>query len=1182
MRERFARYLPSQHSASFHTAKAVMLADESLLRLLLNLSIDFESDLQKAHAAYKAALPLKSNEPSLEDLVVAGWARVVWGRISIPFEVAQAARSVPAGTMTAFASLLAKRHGESYLVSGAARSGVDLVAAVAAIDQGERAPRDIGCQTPEWVAARLWDRSLTDSTQPSATLRLWIDRWAQLGHPNFIPNRAWNQAAADGFRETALHVLETEPSLADWDKVRTRFVRQMALAQSVSISDADIFVPAVSSTVVDRALWLDSRKLERPMFWALDACTDMFGLIGLLLADVQAEDHASAPHNLAGRLIALALDRPEILYLVLLRVRQSSLLLADLLLFPATSALACLLIAQWQSPSSAWDRELSARDDQTTKAIAFADAVSIMGHFLRLGSVYPEEAASLLDWFHKNSRPGFIDDLGNSESMLAALRGELANQSPETLRKMVAALTVSMPQSGLGTSTFAAALDIVDAGKLAGAIDPVPLVTAYVGSVAAGAYTLSANRISAGGAASLFELAMRASSELRRQFFFPVDIKARMAVALAAEENIYTVTDTMARSIRAHIRILGRAVVGSIETPPDDLVNALIAAVRAGALKHDEKGRVAAFSARYESDPFRGPLDRPIASDFGAALSALAEDHRERLLAAILETDEPMVLAQLLSFAPHATRGRIEQRITDLTPSEAGDIHSLTEAQARIEELLSAGLADAAAQFMKAEQGLKTLGAVPGRAMTRLRATLRLQLLRRDWTAIAKTEPPADLSPGEQPSAVETVNFYKAVATLINPDGDRHAAEQMFAQLHHRRPEVAAYATNLFAARISLLLGGDLFAQLHDAVLVRGRQVLAEAEQMMLHVRAINNSDSEIFTCNKALLLLALGQPEQANELLTSLHASRLGDGAAAYAAVALARMGRAPEAMAILNQAQQTLGGTEVLLAARAHIKSGSPFFAIANVSSEDDPVPRIKVALFDLLQMDHMRQAEILASPPEAFDTFVIDHVRAAAGSVTSLVPMMKGVDFTSCEDDLTALIRELLIARFHFLGWSVPDQSKGGHTGTKGNPGERDLLLQKDSTTLAVIEAVVCQASVSKQNLTRHFQKIFGYSTCRLWFHLTYAYGENASAVLDHLRQTAEHDAPAEFKYLRSEDISLTDSRPTGFIARYAGQFGEVKVVFLVLDMSQYPQKEAAKTAAKNNPSASIVSSDQSAPK
>jgi tetratricopeptide (TPR) repeat protein len=452
--------------------------------------------------------------------------------------------------------------------------------------------------------------------------------------------------------------------------------------------------------------------------------------------------------------------------------------------------------------------------------------------------------------------------------------------------------------------------------------------------------------------------------------------------------------------------------------------------------------------------------------------------------------------------------------------------------------------------------------------MTRLRATLRLQLLRRNWTAIANTEPPSGLSPGEQSSAVETINFYKAVAALINPDGDRHVAEQMFAQLQHRCPDVVAYATNLFAARISLLLGGDLFGQLHGAALIRGRQVLVEAEQMMLRVRAVGNSDSEIFSCNKALLLLALGQPEQANELLTSLHASRLGDAAAAYSAVALARIGRVPEAMAILDQAEQTLGGTDVLHSARAHIRSGKPFFAAANVLSADDPVPRIKVALFDLLQMDHLRQAEVLNPQPEPFDTFVIAQVRSAAASVTSLVPMMKGVDFTSCEDDLTALIRELLVARFQFLGWSVPDQSKGGFT-AKGNPGERDLLLQKGSTILAVIEAVVCKESVSQQNLTRHFKKLFGYSTCRLFFHLTYAYSKNASSILGHLRQTAEYNAPAAFAYLRREDIPLTDSRPTGFIARYAGELGDVKMVFLVLDMSQYPQREAAKTAARNNP-------------
>ena len=51
--------------------------------------------------------------------------------------------------------------------------------------------------------------------------------------------------------------------------------------------------------------------------------------------------------------------------------------------------------------------------------------------------------------------------------------------------------------------------------------------------------------------------------------------------------------------------------------------------------------------------------------------------------------------------------------------------------------------------------------------------------------------------------------------------------------------------------------------------------------------------------------------------------------------------------------------------------------------------------------------------------------------------------------------------------------------------------------------------------------------------------------------------------------AKNIPLTDSRPTGFIARYAVESAEAKVVFLVLDMSQHRQKEAAKTAAMKTP-------------
>jgi hypothetical protein len=173
---------------------------------------------------------------------------------------------------------------------------------------------------------------------------------------------------------------------------------------------------------------------------------------------------------------------------------------------------------------------------------------------------------------------------------------------------------------------------------------------------------------------------------------------------------------------------------------------------------------------------------------------------------------------------------------------------------------------------------------------------------------------------------------------------------------------------------------------------------------------------------------------------------------------------------------------------------------------------------------------------------------------------------------EDNLTAFIRENLTARFEFAGWSVPDQSKGGFT-AKQNAGERDLLLKKGSSTLAVIEAVVCRRPVTqewmRQELTSHLQKVLAYAPCRLFFHVTYAYIENPASILVQLKHTAENDVPVGFTYRLLEDIPFTDARPVGFAARYAGEFGEIKVVFLVLDMGQSHQREAAKTAAASSP-------------
>jgi hypothetical protein len=273
---------------------------------------------------------------------------------------------------------------------------------------------------------------------------------------------------------------------------------------------------------------------------------------------------------------------------------------------------------------------------------------------------------------------------------------------------------------------------------------------------------------------------------------------------------------------------------------------------------------------------------------------------------------------------------------------------------------------------------------------------------------------------------------------------------------------------------------------------------------------------------------------------------------------------------MTALNQAESAFGRTDMLRAARAHIQSGKRYAASANVSIEDDPVPRLKVALWDFRQLDHQRQAEVFRRTSDPFESLVTDHIRAAGESVTSLVPMTT-LELHLWEDDLSALFRVLLAASVEYLGWTIPDQSQGGYS-AKGNAGRRDLLVQKTGTTLAVIEAVMCRYPTTQQStrddLTKHFRKLFGYSQYALFFHLTYAFIDNPASILECLKRTAERDAPSGFMCVGREDIPATDPRPVGFVAHYTGALGPIKVVFLILDMFQHAQKEAAKAAGETN--------------
>lgn len=1165
LRERLVQFLVAEHSPKAPEERP-KLADELFLTLMLGLHIAFEGDVESARKIYDAAAAGVVDHPSLDSLLKEGAIRVTWGRISMipPHRRGEVINAPPAGVI----ALRTQWHKQVLSLASALHARSDLATAAAAIEQEAGIPATVACQTPEWVAARLWDRSSLVDTDLKAALREWVDRWVAMGAPTLVPSRAWSSDVAKTFLDNALNVLGLDAGLPGWSERREHIIAELVLANGQPRQNIERYVPPLPPTAVARAVWLADHFIEQPLIEMLLARPDLFGLFRLILTEIEETDFSPAPNPLSARLLALVVDHLDLFYMLLFCIGRHPRFLADMQLYPPTAALACMLVARWQAPHDAWNRELTLRDHQSAKASAFADAVAVMGHYLKQSDVPADEVAALLEFLHSDPRRQAAEGTGSTAALIGTLRIELAGLSAETLGAMVSALVPSLTVSGLEAPAFAAALDLIEIGNLAATVDPAPLLKVYLRSVAEGAYTLTAHRISQGAAVTLFALSSRESAARRSEFLFPLAVEGR--VKAVGDQNPYTLADDIARSIRCHIRVLSRVIAGLAEEQPADLVDALIAAIRPVPLKIQGHVSIAAFAPRYEIEGAFAKHDRPIAADIGAALTALPATQADRILSGLLETSEPIILAQTLTYAPRCMWDRIEKRIAEISPANAGEIRSLPEVQARIDALLAAGMTTSAAKFIHDERGVQTFGKAPGRALARLHADLRLFFAQGDWTSIANIQMPDDLQGMEESSARDTIDFFRALTELKKPSGDFAGAEQVFARLAHRHPTVLAYSVNRMAAGISRLLGNNGFALLQGVALVEGRKLLAETEQLAQSTHGA--PDAAIVATNRALLLLAAGQPDVALQVLALVASDEQRATVAAYTGIALSRLGRNDEAIATLNAAEASFGAADVLNAAREYLAKGAPFAGFAITSLDEDPVPQVKRALHALSQMDPIAQAQALSPYSDAFDPVVIDFVRGASGSICGLVPMMKKVTIDESEDDLTAFLHRILEARVGFLGWTVSDQSRGGRT-PKGNAGERDLVLRKGSATLTVLEAVVCDKPLtqewSRQELKMHFQKLLGYDTCRLFFHLTYAYITDLASIAAHLRKVAQAEAPDGFVYTGADDIPHTDSRPTGFIARYQGALSEIKVVFLILDLGQRIQQDANILAASNNP-------------
>ena len=1129
-----------------------------MLKLLLNIDISFGNNAADAREKYNQAREQHSSLPKYETLLDEGWIRETWGRFYAGWHIGKALENTAPEFKDSLSPILSHCYDRSFTIDEKINASPELREIITLLTQKPNEIHHIESQAPEWVAARLWERLSDTISDPIIRLRSWFDRWVLLGNPSFIPCLVWEKNKLHEFREAVLQMLRAEAERKEWTIERTRHINKKVNQGQGQRKEIETRIKPLPLSLIDRALWLDAREFEhdRDLY---DCSEEIMWIVHLLLQDAIYEDHSSAPHPIADSIFNIAFDYPDLLSIIMINIKREPILLADLILNPRFTGLATLIIADWVQYSDTHEKALLEIENKNAQLTAFTDAVAIVEYFFSQGSLPSGEIASLITWMHNKASKTSLFSTGREfdEQMFVAFRSEISKLSVDSLRCIANDLTPTEATEGLNTPRFIAALDVISIGHLEDKIDPEPFVSAYVNSINNGETWLYTNRIDDNLALTLVLIITRATIENRKKFLTPLNVSAKLSEAYKKDNYPLDKIDNIVRGLRAHIRVLARAIAEWNGDVPSEIINAYSEAIRLGSVAHKEKGRVGAFAARYEGQLFTWHQERKISNDLGESLRRLPEASSKPILKAILYIDEPLVLAQLMPTAPASAKNRILERISELTPSEACDILSWPEIQARIDALLSIGAIDAAEQYITFEQELKTIGKISEREITQIQFQIRIALLKKDFDVIKKFSIPSDLDERAKTETQEMLDYYKAIAEILKPKGDLQFAEGKLLALHKRQTHKAPYIINLLAARLSKLMDGNIFVILSGPDREIAMNILINPDHSLSETEDVSTEELAIHECNRALLFLALDRPRNALGSLQAIPHDVNYDRISAYTAVTLFRMGLKIDARAILAQAEQHYGSTDTLCAAKAQIEASTAYDARPGTSLSDGST-RLK-------ELTPNVQPEGHELP---FDYFVIDHVRSAGESLAAMVPAMERNKSSIPENNITVCFREILQARLIYIGYTVTDNPLGGFTAS-GNFGERDLIIKDGSNEIAIFEAVVCTQEPStksiKETLIRHFQKLFGYGKVCLFFYLIYSFADNPSSFLEELKRIAQAEAPQGFSFMKSEDIPARSAQPPGLIGFYHDGLRNIQVVFLIIDLKQRIQRSAAPTAA-----------------
>lgn len=979
-------------------------------------------------------------------------------------------------------------------------------------------------QSPDWVAARLWD------TPPVHDLPVWTMRWQVLGCPLVVPNRAWSAEQAQQFRELVLHALRSG-NLPGWDAIDMSDV----LRYSGDVRQA------TTEEVPAGALGRYLRQIHSPSGEALFEPEGLAALMGLLAMELAHIEEGPVPSPVAQELTSQAIQHPDLLATLVDRALESPKILADLVLCPPATALVCYLVATWNArfPTNQGQHSTAADAVQTSM---LEDCLDVFGHHLLTEAANPPEYARLLialqEW-----------DLGNPQGaqMLPIIMKHLQSLSIPIQQAIRDAL---LTQSCTDANAPAFAVLLKALAVIGGGLpeaEAAKVANCYAAALN-GASSVNLSLLDTTGASALTKLALD-HEQLRPLILHALDVPATLAKADAD-------TVRLGLQLREHIGVLSRAVIGYPESVPEPIVTALAETIQAGAKDRPSRGQLDAFTFRI---PIRHrPSGRRLEADLIDAVNRLENPAQQaKVIEALLQVEDPVVLAALLPRVPSRYHDNILSRLKQLTPAEASRPALTTQLQERVQVFLDIGLPEVAERYLQDRQdrlrGRET-------AATRVQdfgQQLQLQFLRNEFAAISSAKIPENLPREHQEEAERTRDFFRALALLRQEPSDALQAASIFRSLYQRQRN-PVYAINLLAARIAKLLAENLFRILTGQEAALARNALKEADQAIPSPSTLSDQSRAIHVPNCAVLLLATGFPREALRRLHDLAPAERTLESMAFEAVANARLGDTARALALLRSAKERFGDPDLLKGAEDHIEHSKAVEVQPRLLTRRENATQIRATLHQFHALSPSEQAEIMLDGPNALETVVTEAFRDSLAGFQRTLSFLGLPDNNFHEDDYNGILAELVEARLEgVFGWQAHEQSPGGFTGA-GNAGRRDFVLRRRGVDITVFEALISKQP-NDARLEEHLHKLFAYSTTDLYFHITYSFRKKPSEMVDAVKELATRPPPG-IDYLGQTHLPAQGARPAAIRGAYRKAGTDVAVVFFVVDMLQVPQRQA----------------------